>query len=77
MPQHEVTDAGRRPAEYRLDVVAEAVVAVGGVHLRHRQKVLIEVLHGAQADAAHLRDDLLLFQRSGQRSGTFGAPDEA
>ena len=52
---------------------------------RHRDSDLLcdhrlladQPLDGAQADAADLRDDLLLFQRSGQRSGTPGAPDEA
>ena len=44
VPRYEGTRAGRRPAKDRLDIVGEAVVAVGGVKLSHRQKVLIDVL---------------------------------
>jgi len=34
-------------------------------------------LDQAQADAAHLRNDLFLLRRAGERSGTPGAPDQA
>src|SRR5262249_34685025 len=47
VPRHEVVYTGRGTADDYLDVVGEAVVAVGGVQLRHRQQVLKDVLRQA------------------------------
>ena len=50
--RHKVTDAGRRPAGDRLDIVCKAIIAVGGMEAGHGQQVLEDMLR--QLAAAQL-----------------------
>ena len=43
VPRNEVPSAGCWLAEDALNVVGESVITVGGVELRHREKVFIDV----------------------------------
>src|SRR5215468_6215596 len=42
--RHKIPDAGRRPADDRLDIVCEAIVAVGGMETGHSQQMLEHVV---------------------------------
>jgi hypothetical protein len=43
-PSHKVPDAGRRPAGDRLDIVRQAIIAVGGMEAGHSQQVLEDMV---------------------------------
>ena len=44
MPRYKVTDAGRRPACDRLDIVSQTIITVGGMEVGHRHQVLEEMV---------------------------------
>src|SRR4051794_8871831 len=44
VPSHEVTDAGRRLAGDRLDIVREAIIPIGGMELGHDQHMRQDIV---------------------------------
>src|SRR5215831_7846995 len=52
VPRHKVMDAGRRLASDRLDIVRQAIIAVGGMEVGHGQQMLENVIR--QLAAAQL-----------------------